>query len=154
MGSACTTGAACVGMMGQIMCHQATDCPVVGEMCCGVGASPNYHCGQICPISRRDAKQDIDYLDGERRRELADEILRYKLATYRYRTDGDHGPLHLGFIIDDVEPSMSIAPNGDSVDLYGYTSMAVAALQEQSQRIEALERELKDLKRQRPPHKR
>jgi hypothetical protein len=151
-GSACTTAAACTAMMGREMCHVATDCPV-GEMCCGFGAGPNYYCGNTCPISRRDAKRDIEYVDGKGRSALASEILRYKLATYRYRTDGEEGPLHLGFLIDDVEPSLSIAPGGDSVDLYGYASMAVAALQEQEQRIEKLERELAELKRERTPRR-
>ncbi len=34
---------------------------------------------------------------------------------------------------------------GTHVDLYAYTSLAVAALQEQAKRIEALEREVKEL---------
>ena len=39
-------------------------------------------------------------------------------------------------------------PARDMVDLYGYTSMAVAALQTQAREIEALEREVRALRRE------
>ena len=52
----------------------------------------------------------------------------------------------LGFIIDDVGPGPSVAPNGQTVDLYGYTSMAVATLQVQAQEIAELKAELAALK--------
>lgn len=39
-------------------------------------------------------------------------------------------------------------PVPDMVDLYGYTSMAVAALQLQARQIEALKKELESLRRQ------
>lgn len=111
-----------------------------------------------CPISRRDAKQEIQYLDDAGRARLADEIQRTKLATYRYKTGG---PVRLGFLIDDQPLSMSVDPSRDMIDLYGYTSMAVAAIQQQAQRIAALEAQLSDLKQargcaqpsRRPAHK-
>ncbi|MGH7896283.1 MAG: hypothetical protein ACREQL_16575, partial [Candidatus Binatia bacterium] len=53
----------------------------------------------------------------------------------------------LGFIIDDVGTSPAVAADGGHVDLYGYTSMAVAAIQAQQKRIEALEREVAALRR-------
>ena len=55
---------------------------------------------------------------------------------YRYK-DGPERQ-HLGFIIEDVEPSPSVDSQHDQVDLYGYTSMAIAALQEQHHEIESL----------------
>ncbi|MBL9006351.1 MAG: hypothetical protein JNJ46_19000 [Myxococcales bacterium] len=96
-----------------------------------------------CPISRREAKQEITYLDDAARGRLADEIQRTKLATYRYKTGG---PLRLGFLIDDQPLSMSVDPSRDMIDLYGYTSMAVAAIQQQQKRIASLEAQLADLK--------
>ena len=96
-----------------------------------------------CPISRREAKQEIAYLDDNARSRLADEIQRTKLATYRYKTGG---PLRLGFLIDDQPLSMSVDPSRDMIDLYGYTSMAVAAIQQQAKRIAALEAQLTELK--------
>jgi hypothetical protein len=74
---------------------------------------------------------------------LADELARTKLATYRYKTGG---PLRLGFLIDDQPLSMSVDPGRDMIDLYGYTSMAVAAIQQQQKQIAALQAQLADLK--------
>ena len=42
--------------------------------------------------------------------------------------------------------------SGDTVDLYGYTSLVVATVQAQAKRIEALEREVAELRaRLEPP---
>jgi hypothetical protein len=96
-----------------------------------------------CPISRRVYKTDIEYLDAAGLKRYADELDRLRLATYKYKGGG---PTHLGFIIEDVEPSVSVDSPRDMVDLYGYTSMAVAALKLQAQKIAALESELGQLK--------
>jgi hypothetical protein len=97
-------------------------------------------------FSRASYKQDIHYLDPNERAVYAQEVLNFKLATYRYKTDGDRGRMNLGFIIDDVEPSVSVYADTDRVDLYGYTSITVAALQEQAATIDGLRRELETLK--------
>jgi hypothetical protein len=107
------------------------------------------HVGNDCDpvvISRARYKQDIHYLDPNERAAYAQEALNFKLATYRYKTDGDRGRMSLGFIIDDVEPSVSVYADMDRVDLYGYTSITVAALQEQAATIDGLKRELETLK--------
>jgi len=96
-----------------------------------------------CPISRARYKQDIHYLNAEERHAVAADLLATPLARFRYKHDQSGGE-QLGFVIDDVEPSPSV--QGDHVSLYGYTSMAVAALQEQAERTQALERELSQLK--------
>lgn len=101
------------------------------------------HGGQ-CPISRRRYKQDVRYLGAGEIQRLHDELMKFPLATYRYRHAASQ--THLGFVIDDVEPSLSIDSGGDIVDLYAYTTMAVAALQAQDRKIEALERELQELR--------
>ncbi len=100
-----------------------------------------------CPISLASYKRDIDYLDEVDVRRLHDALLSYRLTTYRYKAQGEKGPLRLGFLIDDVGTGPSVAPDGRAVDLYGYTSMAVAAIQEQARQIEALERKVKDLEK-------
>lgn len=92
-----------------------------------------------CPVSRASAKHEITYVDDALRGRLAQEIENTRLATYRYKTGG---PLRLGFLIDDQPLSMSVDPARDMIDLYGYTSMTVAALQQQSKRIAALEAQL------------
>jgi hypothetical protein len=95
----------------------------------------------MCPISRRTAKEKIKYLREADVQRLRDELMKFRLATYEY--SGQASPeRHLGFIIDDVEPSAAVDPGRDMVDLYGYLSMAVAALQAQSREIEVLKKEI------------
>lgn len=102
-----------------------------------------------CTLSRRRFKKDINYLNTADTARLHDELMRYRLATYRYKDQPANGPQHLGFIIDDVAPSAAVVGgNGDQVDLYGYTSMAVAAIQLQEKQIETLQKEVKALREQ------
>lgn len=96
-----------------------------------------------CPISRQAFKQEIRYLGAAERDRVRDELLGFRLATYRYR--GAPERLHLGFIIEDQEPSAAIDGQRDMVDLYGYTSMVVAALQSQSEELAALRKQVADL---------
>lgn len=96
-----------------------------------------------CPISRAKYKQDIRYLSSEERATLADELQSIPLVRYRYKGAPERD--HLGFIIEDIEPSPSVDSARDSVDLYGYTSMAVAALQEQHTEIVALKKQVQEL---------
>ena len=51
-----------------------------------------------------------------------------------------------GFIIDDVVPSPAVQQSGERVDMYGYQTMAVAALQVQARELAALRREVEELK--------
>lgn len=91
-------------------------------------------------VSRRAAKTNVAYLSPSDVQRLHDELLTYRLATYDY-TQSAMGPgTRLGILIDDVAPSPSVAPDGNHVDLYAYTSMAVAALQTQAREIERLQR--------------
>lgn len=48
--------------------------------------------------------------------------------------------------MEDVEPSLSINGDRDVVDVYAYTSMAVAAIQAQQEQIEALRQEVERLR--------
>src|SRR5579859_447729 len=85
-GSICTSDANCTAMNGRRMCVDRSDCPT-GEECCGQGPSPNFYCGNVCPISRRAYKQDIEYLDEPSLRALHDQLLALRLSTWRYRND-------------------------------------------------------------------
>jgi hypothetical protein len=84
-------------------------------------------------------------LDDEALERIYAELRRIQLATYAYKTDSAAAPRRLGFIIDDTKTPFPINPDGTSVDLYGYLSMTVAAIQVQSRQIEDLKRELKRL---------
>ena len=98
-----------------------------------------------CPRSSRAIKQDIRYLSKSERDRLARELLATRLATWRYRgpTQGD---THLGFVIEDGAPSPALRASQDQVDLYGYASLAVAALQMQEEELSQLRKEVAELR--------
>jgi len=101
----------------------------------------------MCPISRREVKQEIRYLDPGEVARLGEELLATRLATYRYR--GATGERRqLGFIIDDGAPAHGIAEDRAHVDLYGYVSLAVATLQVQAREIDGLRADLEALRAQ------
>lgn len=97
-----------------------------------------------CPISRREFKREINYLTAEDRARYTSEILSTRLATYRYHAAPER--LHLGFIIEDQEPNEAIDSARDRVDLYAYTSMAVAAVQTQQEELAQLRSEVAELR--------
>ena len=125
----------------------ATTCKP-GQTCCSGIPFPTPTCvaGGMCPVSQRKHKKDITYLSDADRDRLNDELLRFPLATYRYKSEGDADREHLGFIIDDVAPSPAVQASGERVDMYGYQTMAVAALQVQARELDALKREVAELK--------
>jgi hypothetical protein len=149
----CTTemeGAACTSA-GQ-ECDPVNDCNAL--LRCATSDPKDQPGG--CPISRARHKTDIDYLDERELASVSEELLSMRLATWRYKAESPSTRPHLGFMIDDNPDSPSVARTGEQVDLYGYTSMAVAAVQMQAGRMEAMEREMKALReevltlRQRP----
>jgi hypothetical protein len=137
-----TVGASCTSAGTQ--CDSGGAC--VGPLVC---ASTDPRHGGQCPVSRAKYKTDIEYLGESERAKLADDVQSIPLVRYRYK-DGPERE-HLGFIIEDVEPSPGVDSQHDQVDLYGYTSMTVAALQEQHREIEALKREVEELRAQLHP---
>lgn len=114
-----------------------------------------------CPISRRRHKTAVQYLDEGARKTAAEQVWSTRLAEWRYTWDAPDRRPHLGFLIDDQETSPAVAADGEHVDLYGYTSLTVAALQEehaarlrleervtaQDAAIRALQAEIEALKR-------
>ena len=96
-------------------------------------------------MSTRRVKQDIQYLGREEVDAIAGEVLSTRLATYEYTDPALAGGRQLGFIIEDQSVSYSTNPERSQVDLYGYTSMLLAALQAQQRRIEALETQVRAL---------
>lgn len=138
-------------------CPQECKCPpnVCGTRVCGKSQTcctgqpfPEPTCiqGDICPISQRAFKKEVEYLDDAALRRTRDQLLQYKLATWHYTSEDETARRHLGFIIEDVGPGPSVASHGQTVDLYGYTSMAVATLQVQARELAELKAELAALK--------
>ncbi|MFT5354853.1 MAG: hypothetical protein ACI9KE_002066 [Polyangiales bacterium] len=98
-------------------------------------------------MSTRRAKRDIEYLGEAEIETLAAAAMSTRLTTYEYIDPALDGRRRLGFIIEDQPASYAVDPERSQVDLYGYTSMLVAAMQSQERRIEALEGELRALRR-------
>ncbi len=98
-----------------------------------------------CPISTSRYKEGIHYLSSDELHVLASETLETPLANYQYKI-GDSHP-RLGFIIEDNPGSPAVVHGKDRVDLYGYTSMAIATLQVQNHQIEKLEHEVTELRK-------
>ncbi len=87
-----------------------------------------------CPISKREVKREIRYVDAAERARLAASLEDIRLATYRYVNGKAR---RLGFIIDDHPPPEALRGE-DQVELYGYLSLAVAAIQEERAVIDRL----------------
>jgi predicted acetyltransferase len=62
------------------------------------------------------------------------------LARYRYKDAPSQE--RLGFIIDDGKADLAVNQTLDQIDLYGYLSWTVAALQVQMNRVDAQEHEI------------
>jgi hypothetical protein len=98
-----------------------------------------------CPISSRRFKAEIVYLTEHDRLKIADDLARLRLARYKYRDDPANRP-HLGFILEDAPNSPAADLDRERVDLYAYVSMVVAALQTQSQTLQAQQKEIEALR--------
>jgi hypothetical protein len=96
--------------------------------------------------SRRAVKDEIEYVDDAERSALARQALDIPLARYRYRGEAPDARRRLGFIIDDQpDPSPAVLADREHVDQYGYTSMLLAAVQEQARELAALRRRVDEL---------
>jgi hypothetical protein len=95
-----------------------------------------------CPRSRRSFKRDIEPVTPEGLENLYRQLRDIQLTTYQYKDSPAEAPRRLGFIIDDTKSPLPVNPDGNTVDLYGYLSMAVAAIQVQSRQIESLRTEV------------
>ncbi|HXN45573.1 MAG TPA: tail fiber domain-containing protein, partial [Bryobacteraceae bacterium] len=138
--------------------------PLLGSACTTANKTCTYACGPDgarlckqgawyaasggpCPVSSRRAKKNILYLSEAERQRVAEDLARFKLATYEYRDPALGDRRYLGFIIEDVPGSLAVDRDGTMVDLYGYTSMLVAAVQAQGEALAKLQNELAQVKR-------
>jgi hypothetical protein len=123
-------------------CDPGNDCNE--DLVCGT-KDPRLQAGG-CPVSRASYKKDIQYLSATDLESYRDQLLALPLATYRYRQASPESRVHLGFMIDGHESLVCVEPERDQVDLYGYASMAVAALQVQARQIDELTKEVAALR--------
>jgi hypothetical protein len=169
----CPSGTACVGA-GVADTVIAVGCAPIPASCggtpscecmgcvCGGPAPPVGGCGGgagVTPdgtklalscntgtVSLRSAKADIVYVGDGEREALAREALAIPLARYRYKNESEDARRRLGFIIDDQpEPSPAVDGDRSHVDLYGYASMMLAAVQTQAKELEELRERVRRL---------
>jgi hypothetical protein len=174
VGSSCTTiceqtaccGSTCCGS-GE-WCDTSGSTPVCrcgsnaactgGNQCAAPTVDVNNPCGIVCcsgsncPVSLRVFKRDIQTLTPNDLDRIYAELRDLRLTTYQFKSEQLSAPRRLGFIIDDTKSKFPVNPDGTSVDLYGYMSMAVAAIQVQSREIEALRAEVARLRRRSAGH--
>jgi hypothetical protein len=82
-------------------------------------------------------------LDDSELTTYATQLQSMPLATWQYN-DQEDDQTHLGIITEDVGPySAATTSDMEYVDLYGYTSLAVAAIQVQQRELEALTHEVR-----------
>lgn len=152
---------ACSGYGGPFDGVPLCDPEVAGDPCTPAGAScdPVDDCNALlvcatedprsqdggCPISLARHKRDIRYLDAEALVATAAAAGDVRLATWNYRWEPPGTPPHLGFLIDDQVPGPAVAADGQRVDLYGHTSLAIAGVQAQQARTAALEAQVQAL---------
>jgi hypothetical protein len=134
VGASCSTQGATCGTPSVTTCGATLICD---------DKDPKGPGGVGCPISSRAYKDGIQYVGATELQDLHDEALRMKLATYTYQARvADPHPKHLGFIVEDNPDSAAVDPAHHRVDLYGYVSMVVAAMQVQEKEIVELRAEL------------
>ena len=95
-----------------------------------------------CPISKAEHKTEVHVLTVDELSQIEAELTALPIASWRYRWSPPGTMPRLGFIIDDVPQSHAVRPNGEQVDLYAYTTMAIATIKVQTDRIAALEQRL------------
>jgi len=123
-------------------------CTPDGTLCDPVdGCNTLYQCTDTdpavdCPISKAKHKEGVRLLTAEDLSRIEQELHALPLANWRYRWTPVGAPPRLGFIIDGALSSHAVRPNGEQVDLYAYTTMAIATIRAQSKTIETLEQRL------------
>lgn len=130
-------------------------CCLPGQRCTNGNCNEYLTCvdhdpsGVACRLrSRRHFKHNIAYLAHGDLEQLRTKLLGINLTRFSYNGEPASAAPHLGFIIEDVEPSPSVDSQSDAVDLYGYVSMAVATIQVQEGEIQALREEVDALRQQ------
>jgi hypothetical protein len=85
-------------------------------------------------------KTDVRYLDAADLALLEAQTRSLRLARYRYKDAPARE--RLGFLIDDAPRAPAVDEPRDMIDLYAYTSMVVATIQRQAERLDRQEREI------------
>lgn len=104
-----------------------------------------------CPISTREAKNDIRYLAPTDRARIADQARSLRLTTWHYKDPALSERERLGYILEDAPASPSSDMDKKQVDLYAYTSMVLALAQQQDRELVELRAKVAELEKRLPP---
>ena len=136
-----TRGQACG--TSSLSCYVARACPdgrqaVADFLVCAAKAP-----GRCLTRSSRRYKNDVHYLSDAQVQDLARQIEKLPLATFRYDDQvGDQ--TRLGFLTEDAPAAPFVSQDGRTVDLYALLSASIAAIQAQDARIRALEDQVRE----------
>jgi hypothetical protein len=97
-------------------------------------------------VSSKTYKRDIHYLALDDLRRVADQVMSLRLASWAYIDPKIASGRRLGIMVEDTPNGDAIDARGDRIDLYGYTSMAIAATQVNTKDVESLRREVEALR--------
>ncbi len=89
-------------------------------------------------ISTRSLKKDITYVTSSEEDEMLAKITNLKIARYRYNDDSATSTSRLGLIAEE-SPAEILSAAGNGVDVYKLTTFALAGMQAQQRKIDALE---------------
>ncbi|NUN12518.1 MAG: hypothetical protein HUU55_02645 [Myxococcales bacterium] len=123
-------------------------CDLVGNTCNQTLICTNYDPTlDGCPKSQVESKTAIRIIDNADKTRVYETLQSLPLASYTYKDDPNQ-TMRLGFLIGHGGPQDAVLPSGERVDLYAYTSMAIAALQAQAQEIDRLKTTVQTLTEQ------
>ena len=89
--------------------------------------------------STRDAKMDISYVTASSTDDMLGQLVKMKVATYRYKIEDQNDPLRLGFIAEDAQqiaPEI-LSPDGKGVDIYKFATFTLAGVQALAAKVDA-----------------
>ena len=81
--------------------------------------------------STRDAKTDISYVTASTTDDMLGELVKMKVATYRYTIESQNDPLRLGLIAEDAQGTAPeiLSIDGKGVDIYKLATFTLAGVQ-------------------------
>ena len=91
-------------------------------------------------------KKDVAYLDDEARTRIAQDVLSMRLANWEYIEPKLGSGRHLGIVIEDNPTIAAVNPSKESVNVYSYASMAIAAVQVQARELAELRDQVAQLR--------
>ena len=105
--------------------------------------SGDMYCNTLYQTSLKEKKKNFENFEN-----ALDIIKSIDIYKYNFKNENDEDKKHIGFVIgQDFEYSKEVtSKNNEGVDIYSFVSVCCKAIQEQQEQIEALQKEIKELK--------